>query len=68
MSEADYMWTSQISDLGSLDEYEPEYEVIRGKRQDVVFTGTRAECWDFKKHNGGFVRAYTGSIEEAGYE
>lgn len=64
MSEADAMWQFQLCDWGA--EYgntEPTHEVIMGKRQDVVFKGSRAACWAFRRLNGGFVREYSGEFD-----
>jgi hypothetical protein len=65
MSEADAMWISQLSDLGAAHgNPDPTHEVIMGKRQEVVFAGSRAACWAFKRANGGFVREYRGDDDE----
>jgi hypothetical protein len=55
MSEADYMDDCQMVDLWD-DQNKPEetHEVVRGG--SVVFRGSRAACWDFKRHNGGWVQ------------
>ena len=60
MSEADVMWQAQLCNLGAEGDEEPTHEVIMGKRQDVVFAGSRAACWAFRRANGGFVRDYSG--------
>ena len=61
MSEADYMWQCQLSELGEkFNDPPPEFEVIRGKRMERLFAGSRAACWGFKRANGGFVRPYSG--------
>lgn len=55
--EADALWGEHMCAAG--EEFglpEPEFEVIKGKRQEVVFAGSRADCWTFRKLNGGFVR------------
>lgn len=61
MSEADYMWQQQLSEWGAeFGDEPPEFEVIKGKRQNVVFKGSRPACWAYQKAQGGFVRAYSG--------
>ena len=63
MCEADAMWQSQLSEWGAEDGDSPSHEVFMGKRQDVVFKGSRAACWAFKRANGGFVREYSGEFD-----
>ena len=65
MSEADYMNSVQMSQLGAeIGDQTPEFEVIIGKRQERVFSGSRAECWDYRRARGGFVRPYSGDDDE----
>jgi len=60
-SEADAMWDAEMSAYGAEgDPLTPEFEVVRGRKNDRVFSGSRKACWDFKSKNGGFVRAYSG--------
>ena len=62
-TEADYMNDCQLAASGGqLDAPEPEFEVERGG--SVVFAGSRAACWDFKRVRGGYVRPYSGSDED----
>jgi hypothetical protein len=65
MSEADYMHFAQMSQLGAeFGGPDPEFEVIVGKRQERVFCGSRAECWNYRRARGGFVRPYSGDDDE----
>ena len=55
MSEADYMDDCQRT--GQWDEENAAvltHEVVCGSR--IVFQGSRAACWKFKRLNGGFVQ------------
>lgn len=65
MSEADDMWQNEMAQLGGdFDAEDPTHEVITGKKQKVIFTGSRRACWAFRRLNGGFVREYTGEGED----
>lgn len=63
MSEADAMWQAQLCGWGAEQNETPTHEVIVGKRQDVIFKGSRAACWAFKRKHGGFVREYSGEFD-----
>ena len=58
MSEADYMDGCHHADRWD-DERRvtPTHEVVNGHRNDVQFTGSRSDCWAYKKQYGGFVRS-----------
>ena len=58
MTEADYMDDCQQVHRWDDENKKPAtHEVVFGSRNEVRFSGSRAACWDFKKHNGGYVRA-----------
>lgn len=55
MSEADYMYDCDMVYLWD-EQHKPKetHEVKVANR--VVFRGSRAACWDYKRRNGGFVQ------------
>jgi hypothetical protein len=59
-TEADYMYDCQLAASGGdAEQDDPDFEVVNGKN-DRLFAGSRAACWDFKRKRGGYVRAFTG--------
>lgn len=60
MSEADYMDACQHVNLADdLSKPETTHEVVDGRNR-IVWIGSRASCWDYKRHRGGFVREHLG--------
>ena len=58
MSEADYMDDCQHADRwDDENRSHPTHEVVDGMNR-IMFVGSRAACWAFKRQNGGFVRTH----------
>lgn len=60
MSEADYLDDCQMLDLYDHQRRSEgeRFCVISGDR--IVFVGSRASCWDYKRKMGGYVQPYDG--------
>jgi len=59
-TEADYMHDCQLAASGGdPDRGEPTHEVVNGQN-DVLFLGSRAACWSYKRQRGGYVREWSG--------
>ncbi|UNY40309.1 hypothetical protein KLEP181_gp55 [Paracoccus phage vB_PmaP_KLEP18-1] len=53
------MWDAEMSAAGAeFGTGGPTHQVVRGRRNKVVFAGSRAACWSFRKKHGGFVQEY----------
>jgi hypothetical protein len=67
-TEADYMYSCELAALGGKMEHDdPEFEVVNHKN-DILFCGSRAACWDFKRRRGGYVRPFSGFDDLGDYE